>query len=44
MDISRKVEESLKLFMPDVINVETNISEYQRRMSLRRDCEIFIDD
>lgn len=42
--ISRKIESSLQEFIPEIKSVETKIIEYKRRMSLRRDCEILIDD
>lgn len=43
-EISKKIEESLKWFIPDIKEVETKIEEYTRRKSLRRWCEILIDD
>lgn len=42
--LSKKIENTLKEFIPDIKKVETNTIEYNRRRSLTRDCEIMIDD
>lgn len=42
--ISKKIEDSLKNFIPEISKVEAKILDYWRRISLRWDTEILIDD
>lgn len=43
-NISKKVSEALKMFLPTVNSVEIEIADEIRRQSLRRDIDVFIDD
>ena len=42
--LSLNIQESLNEFLPDIKSVEIAVSEYERRVGLRRDFDVIIDD